>query len=341
MTPTRKAVSPAWVLFFLSPAVAELLSGSAPPVEFFNPFTLAVLAALYGSGAVLCRELVRRWGKGWLSLLTLGAAYGILEEGLMVKSFFDPQWVDLGALGTYGRWGGVNWVWAGALTVYHAVFSIAIPIVLVELAFPARRREAWVGRRTGRALWVLLVADVLFGFLFLTPYRPPLLPFVLFAGGMLGLGTLARRLDDPALPAHRRPLPRPRLLWLLGLLGTLGHFVVAWVVPGTSVPPLVALLLMGIVAAGVSTIVVRVVRRAGPLGEPHRLALVAGGLTFFLLLAPLQNLDSTRLDNTSGMALVGLVGSILLVWLAGRIRARGAAEAGPAEVAASACGPSV
>ena len=45
-----KRISPALVLFFLAPAAGELLSGSAPPVEFFNPFMLIVLTALYGSG---------------------------------------------------------------------------------------------------------------------------------------------------------------------------------------------------------------------------------------------------------------------------------------------------
>jgi probable HAF family extracellular repeat protein len=60
---------------------------------------LLVLTALYGSGSILIRELSLRWRKGWPSILALGAAYGIVEEGLMVKSFFDPNWVDLGTLG--------------------------------------------------------------------------------------------------------------------------------------------------------------------------------------------------------------------------------------------------
>jgi hypothetical protein len=76
-------------------------------------------------------------------LLLLGAANGILEEGLMVKSpFFNPNWVDLGILGSFGRWMDVNWVWAETLTVYHAVFSITIPIVLVELAYHERKNES-------------------------------------------------------------------------------------------------------------------------------------------------------------------------------------------------------
>lgn len=52
-------------------AVTLLLIGTlacwftAPLVEFFNPFALLVLPALYGSGAILIRELRVRWRKGW------------------------------------------------------------------------------------------------------------------------------------------------------------------------------------------------------------------------------------------------------------------------------------
>jgi len=50
-------VSPALILFFLAPAIAELLSDSAPPSEFFNPIGFPLLASLYGSGALIVREL--------------------------------------------------------------------------------------------------------------------------------------------------------------------------------------------------------------------------------------------------------------------------------------------
>jgi len=97
-----RGLLPAVTLFFLSPVIAELLTGSSPPSEFFTPFGFVLIATLYGSGAILAREVTRRWHKGWFSLVTLGAAYGIFEEGLMVKSFFDPNWVDLGILSSYG-----------------------------------------------------------------------------------------------------------------------------------------------------------------------------------------------------------------------------------------------
>jgi hypothetical protein len=89
----RKTLSPALVLFFLAPVIPELLTGSTPLANFLNPFGFALLVGLYGSGAVVARELTYRWGKGWPTLLSLGAAYGIIEEGLMVRSFFSPNYI--------------------------------------------------------------------------------------------------------------------------------------------------------------------------------------------------------------------------------------------------------
>jgi len=43
---------------------------------------------------------------GWQPLL--GAAYGIVEKGLMLKSFFGPNWPNLVSMHGYGRWLGVN-----------------------------------------------------------------------------------------------------------------------------------------------------------------------------------------------------------------------------------------
>lgn len=320
----KHRLSPALVLFFLAPAIGELLSGSAPPAEFLHPFSLLLLASLYGSGAILCRELTHRWGKGWPTLLALGAAYGIVEEGLMVKSFFDPNWADLGRLGAYGRWAGVNWVWAVELTVYHAVFSIAIPVLLVILVFPERRNEPWVGRTGFRCLSGLLAAVVVFGFLALTPYRPPAVPYALAAGSVLGLYWLARRLPTPpwlTLDPGRR-LRGPGWFCLVGFAGALLFFLLSWVIPNTVIPPVVNITL---ILLWVSLLTSRLAR---PLmtkdGSEHlrALAMAAGGLGFFILLAPLAELDPTRPDDTTGMALVGLVSLVLLVMLYRRTRRR-------------------
>src|SRR3977135_2411142 len=103
---------PLLALILLSPVIAEMLSGSTPPLEWLNPIAALFLIWLYGAGGLVVRETAVRWKAGGRSIRLLGAAYGIIEEALAVKSFFDPGWMDLGTLGVYGRWFDVNWVWA-------------------------------------------------------------------------------------------------------------------------------------------------------------------------------------------------------------------------------------
>jgi hypothetical protein len=319
----RKGLWPALILFFLAPVIGELLSGSSPPAEFFNPFSLLCLAALYGSGAILIHELRVRWDKGWLTVFALGVAYGIIEEGLMVKSFFDPGWVDLGALGTYGRWAGVNWVWSLELTIYHAMISISIPILLTELLFPAQRYEHWLGCRGMVGLSILMLADILFGFFFLTPYRPPIIPYGLAIIVVVVLYWLARRLPPDLAGVSNRPglpsVPRARWFTMAGFGATFFFFFINWGWPSLGIPVLITMLAV----VGLAFLVFWGARRMsqhGAWSDEHHLALVSGALGFFVLLAPLQELDRTRPDNTAGMALVGLVTLLLLVWLWFKVR---------------------
>lgn len=174
-------LSPALILFLLSPVIGELLSGSAPPLEFFHPFGFVLLTSLYGSGALLIRDLRIRWKKGIGSTLLLGAAYGIIEEGILVASFFNPNWPDLGQLSIYGRWLGTNWIWALMLTVYHAVYSITIPILLVEMMYPNQRMTPWLSERLFKIIALVFTGVVTLGFILinvLSGYLPPVLPFL-------------------------------------------------------------------------------------------------------------------------------------------------------------------
>ena len=319
----RKSPLPVWFLFFLAPSIGELLSGSSPPVEFFNPFIILLLGALYGSGAILVRELRVRWNKGWLTVLILGAAYGIIEEGWMVKSFFDPAWSDLGPLGVYGRWAGVNWVWSLGLTVFHAVFSISIPILLVEMLFPARRDKAWLSRKGMTGFTTLLLADVVFGFLALTPYRPPALQYILSILAALALIFIASRLPKPTTSTGEAAPPQPYRLALSGFAATLALFFCLWALPNTALPAWLTMLLMALVATLPWQGIAHLSRRAA-LTDAHHLALASGALSFFIILAPLQEMDQMRADNTAGMALVGLAFVVLLFWLFRSIQKRAA-----------------
>jgi hypothetical protein len=66
---------PALLLLLLAPAVAEVLFGATPVSNLGAPLPDI---AVYGCGALLIREVVRR-GLGWTSILALGVAFGIVE----------------------------------------------------------------------------------------------------------------------------------------------------------------------------------------------------------------------------------------------------------------------
>jgi hypothetical protein len=304
--------APAWVLLLLAPLIGELLSGSMPPVEWLNPLSVASAAALYGGGAIVSRELVLRWRAGWPSLLALGIAYGIAEEGLMCKSFFDPGWGDIGPFGSYGRWAGVNWVWTVCLTGFHAVWSIAASIALVEIAYP-RRRGAWVSPLASRILAGLFVFDVAFGFLFISKVRPPVFHVVAAVALAAALVGLARRLPRPAPAA--RALPPVALFWL-ALGWAMAWFGVFYTFPAKQVSAGWTLAALGAVAvAGVWGFA----RWAADPAPRRRLALASGVIGLFILLTPVQEMDKKRTDHPRGMIVAGLAAAGGLAWLARRV----------------------
>ena len=107
----------------LSPGIPEDLTGSsAVNAIFLNPimFLFGIVAnlGLYGPGVLLIREAKVRWKKGWATVLLLGAAYGILEEGIALSTLFNPLANPVGQLGIFGHWVGVNWVWTAGSFQY-------------------------------------------------------------------------------------------------------------------------------------------------------------------------------------------------------------------------------
>ncbi len=307
---------PALILFFLSPAIAELLSGSAPPAEFFNPFGFLLIVFLYGSGCLIMRELVVRWKKSICSLILLGAAYGVIEEGIMVKSFFDPKWPDLGILGQFGRWLGINWIWAEMLTIYHAIFSVAIPVLLVELAFPTRKNDPWTSKKTFNCLLIILGAVVLFGFLFLTPYRPPPAQYFSSIALTAALIYIAKNMPEDCGRRGVQELKRPAFYFVIGLAWSVAFFLTFMALPQVVKDPFSVALLGALLSFGVASYLMRFDWRDS---NQQKLSLAAGALSFLIFLAFLQEMDKNRPDNTTGMSLVAIAAILGLILLKRRV----------------------
>lgn len=208
---------PVLALLLLAPSIPELLTGSTAitplvtnPPGFLLSFGIDV--GLYGTGALLIREFCVAYRKGWASVLLLGAAYGIVEEGFAAHTFFAPGGPPVFTLGSYGSALGVNWLWALGLTVFHATYSIALPILLTRLWFPEASSARWLDRGSvGLAAAVYLFVVVLFGFLVGHGPSPP--AFAFFAAVVVALLVLAAAVPKDLL----RVRPGPRRIGRVGL----------------------------------------------------------------------------------------------------------------------------
>src|SRR3954449_785678 len=137
-----RRISPAILLFFLAPLIAEFLLGDLTIEQLPALFALA---PLYGGGAILIREFVRRTGGTWPTFLLLAVAYALVEEALLTQSLFNPNYLHLRLI-DYGfvQPLGTALPWAIFVLGIHICWSLAVPIGLVESAFPARRAEPWL-----------------------------------------------------------------------------------------------------------------------------------------------------------------------------------------------------
>ena len=139
-----KRALPVLALLLLAPWVGEFLLGN---ISVRQLPALLILALLYGCGALLIREVTRRTGRGWPTILLLGAAYGVIEAGIVDQSLFNPSFEgwDFQAVTPMPALGISAWH-AWTFVIGHSVWSIAVPIALVELLFPDRARAPWLGR---------------------------------------------------------------------------------------------------------------------------------------------------------------------------------------------------
>lgn len=205
-------LAPALGVVLLAPVTAEYLYGYDDSTGDVGELLggLFLFAPLYGGAALLIREVARRAGRGWPTILLLGLAFGVLEAGLIDQSMFNPSYRDISywhdMFGpTHMRGVGFNPNMALVFAAGHAIWSVAAPIALVETLVPARREAPWLrsfGLAVTAALFLLAAAAVLAWHLDTEAFRPS-------AGQAAGaaLGTVALGLT--AFAVGRRHPARP------------------------------------------------------------------------------------------------------------------------------------
>lgn len=311
-TTVVKRIPPGLLLFLLAPILGELLSGHQPPLEFFNPLNLLILSLPYGCGALICRELVVRWHKGRFSLLLLGIAYSIYEEGIVVRSFFNPNWGELGNLAEYSHIAGVTWTYAELLIHFHVIVSITASVILAEMAYPQQRHQRWISDKTLIICFIGILLWIPAGFL-MTSYVPPLKLYILSWLALFALIWAARHVPAQPLRPRTVAVPRPRRFWLVGFLNMSIFFFAVFLTPQYSIPPFFVTALLLLVLDGVALwLILHWSGNGFAWDDRHRLALIAGELSFFIYAC-----FDHDIEKWEGLSIVGII-AIIALWQLGR-----------------------
>jgi hypothetical protein len=149
------------------------------------------------------------------------------EEGFAAKTMINPNSPIIGNQ-AYSHWLGINWVPLAALTIFHAAFSIAVPILLIELIYPETKGRRLLGKLGLPVTLVVYGLDVLLlSIWFGDPYHPPPFPIVFLSVYAAALTLAAYLVPRSFLQAKgERPNRGERTFLLLGLGVMIGFFVI-------------------------------------------------------------------------------------------------------------------
>lgn len=213
--PLFARIVPAVGLFFLSPLVAEYLLGNVSFSEI--GWGMVILAPMYGGGALLIREVTRQSGHGWGTILLLAGAYGLFQAGILDQSLFNPSFVGVDFQSIAPVPGaGFSAFWAQTFIIGHAIWSIGVPIALVEAFVPRRSTAPWLGT-VGLLITLILF---LFGSWIIFADHQRTEQFMASPSQLIGTTTivlasifLAFLLPKDIRPKSKRAAPTP---WLVG-----------------------------------------------------------------------------------------------------------------------------
>ena len=278
-----RRLAPALSLFFLAPLIAEYLLGSLPMTMIV---ILPLMAMMYGSGAILIREFARTSGRGWPSIVLLATAYGLIEEGFVTQSLFNPNYLhlrllDFGFVPALGT--GIPWL-IFVISI-HIIWSICVPIGLTETLFTDRRQTSWVGwpGRTVFALLFLAGSAMVAGFshkqgnFMATPAQ-----FTVTGAAVVALIVAAVACPKTAPADAGAKAPHPALLFLMSFVGGSALQLAQHVLPAAWHWPwqMVAAAVLVLEAVFLVMLAASAQRRAW--GDRERFALMAGGLWVYI-----------------------------------------------------------
>lgn len=329
-TGSRRA---AWTLVLLTPLIAELAFGSTP---LRMAWLVLLWLPVYGAGILLIREVVRRTGRGWPSIVLLGVAYELAEDGIGIQALSSPHLY--GAADWAPRLFGLNVAYWEVNAIYHVIFSAVIPILLTDLLFPAHRTVPYL--RKGGLVITGVVALLGLGLLRVSvpPSEDPgyVAPVAVLLGTVVAIAVLAvialRVLPRSAPALHNQTaVPSRGALAAFGCLGVGVVLGLLFPFGGARQPAFThglwvfVPMVVGAVLAALACVLIRRWATSANWTDRHALALAGGALVGHTLFGILAAADTTF--DRIGLAAIAVVTVGLLAWLDHRLAGRNRASA--------------
>jgi hypothetical protein len=306
----RGRLLPALTLALLAPVVAEILSGSTK-LSFI--FVLIPEIMVWGFGALIIRDLVRRWRGGSTSMVLLALALSVAEEWVIQQTSLAPlPWVAT----QYGRIWHVNWIWFLFFLGYESVWVVLVPVQLTELIFRSRRADPWLSRRgLGVSALIFLTGSFLAWFLWtqiarpktfhVSKYQPPFAQLILGLVMIASLAVAAYLLRNLGTRTH--PRRRVPVAWIAALAAVL--FATPWyglmsLIFGVHRTwPLWMPMTAGCLWAGCSWAVISYWTASEKWSDLHRLALCFGATVVVMVCGFLGSGNWLRIDLAAKIVL--------------------------------------
>ena len=300
-------------ILILPAIIAELLSGSAPPLEFIIPTSFLFWGLLYGCGTLLIREAKVRWNMQW-SVIFLAIAYGIIVEGLTSKAFFNINWADVGHSANYGTFFGILISWSIMLLTFHATISTLIPILIVDLTWPKYKKTSLIGKKGLILTFIGLISIVLIGFKYMgTLVNGEIIPY--YPSPMLILGCICLivilvfagyKLKDSKINTNNK-IFGPKIFAILAFLFMLAFIIAPSELAKYNINQLI------LVTYQIIVIIIALAFAYFQIYNPnitkhHLINIVFGSLLFFSIYGVLL-----ELQGSLGMSLVGIISLIILI----------------------------
>ena len=321
--PKPRFRAPIWTLLLLSPFIAEVLSGSTRTSILF---VYVPEVMVWGVGALFCRELVRRWRAGSVSLLLLGLALSVAEEFIIQQTSLAPL-PFAGSHPQYGRIWGVNLVYLLFMLGYESVWVVIVPVQITELFFPLRAALPWLRKRG------MIVAGIVFligsraawyGWtqqarprLHAAPYHPPLamiLLGLLLIGSLIAAAWLMRGIGRQTSGDARKTMPA----WLAGslafVMGAAWFELIGQQFNPKPLQPFELAIIAGIAWAALAFVLFTWSSSRSDWSVAHRFA-AALGATLACMAAPYMTIASWPRIDAIGLVIfdaLALIGFLLL-----------------------------